>query len=199
MLRKMITLLLAVGGVQLAGADVIKSGADHFSLKQEAVSELPPEDLWKKLISPPLWWHHSYSGNVQNMSLDLQINGLWKEEWAEGSVIHGRVLYIKDEEQLRLDAPFGPLQAMAVRDVWTITVAPHADGGSIVTFEEIAIGSSDSGLDKLAPIVDQVKTEALMRLVAKDVLPIESETSEDNDGTPETEPESEPEPKDNQD
>ncbi len=193
MLRKLIAALIALGGVNLSNAEVLKSGADHFSLKQEAVSELPPEDLWKKLISPPLWWHHSYSGNVQNMSLDLKVDGLWKEEWGEGSVIHGRVLYIKDEEQLRLDAPFGPLQAMAVRDVWTITIAPHSDGGSIVTFEEIAIGSSDSGLDKLAPVVDQVKTEALMRLVAKDVMPLEPEASDNTENSPE------PATEDNQD
>ena len=170
MLKPCLILGLALLSFQSTFADVLKSGSDHFSLKQEAVSELSPEDVWKKLITPSLWWHHSYSGNVQNMTLDLKVDGIWKEEWAEGSVVHGRILYIKNDEQLRLDAPFGPLQAMAIRDIWTITIAPHAEGGSIVTFEEIAIGSSDSGLDKLAEVVDQVKTEALMRLVAKDVL-----------------------------
>ncbi len=167
-------LILTLTGAQIAGAGVIKSSPDHFTLKQEATSELSPEELWDKLLEPSLWWHHSYSGDVQNMSLDPKINGLWKEEWADGSVIHGRILYISDGKQIRFDAPFGPLQAMAITDVWTITIAPDGETGSIVTFDEVANGSSESGLDKLADVVDQVKTEAILRLVANDGILVES-------------------------
>jgi len=179
-------LVLTLAGSQIAGADVIKSAPDHFTLKQEAVSELSPEDLWDKLLEPSLWWHHSYSGDVQNMSLDPKINGLWKEEWTDGSVIHGRILYISDGKQIRFDAPFGPLQAMAVTDVWTITIAPDGETGSRVTFDEVANGSSESGLDKLAGVVDQVKTEAILRLVASDGVLTETNDAEDPSETAET-------------
>jgi len=167
MLRLMTSVLLIFGAPFLAQADVIDSSPDHFVLRQEANSEISPEDLWEKLIEPSKWWHHSYSGNAQNMTLDLKVGGLWKEEWSEGSVAHGQILYIKNGEQIRLSAPFGPLQAMAVVDIWTITITPNEDGGSTVIFDEIANGSSKSGLDKLAPVVDRVKTEGLMRLVTK--------------------------------
>jgi hypothetical protein len=68
---------------------------------------------------------------------------------------------------IRLDAPFGPLQDKAAYVIWTSVLAPH-DGGTKVTFTEIANGAQNSALDELAPAVDYVKTEAITRLVNTD-------------------------------
>ncbi len=148
-----------------ANADVIEAEADHYVLKQEATSPLSPKDIWARLIDPASWWHpdHTYSGSAENLSLSAEAGGLWREDWEGGSVVHGTVVLVNRGAQLRLDAPFGPLQAIGAKTTWTITIAPDGDG-SKVTFDEIAYAAAASKLDALAPAVDFVKTEAIKRL-----------------------------------
>jgi len=149
-----------------ANADVIAASSSHYTLRHEAVSALAPDAIWTRLVRPEAWWSaaHTYSGDATNLSLDLAPGGLWKEEWAGGSVAHATVLYVKPGEQLRLDAPFGPLQSMAVSVVWTITVLPEGTGSTVI-FNEVANGSDASNLDKIAGAVDGVKAEAMRSLV----------------------------------
>ena len=70
---------------------------------------------------------------------------------------------VRDGEVLRLDAPFGPLQGMAVATVWTVTLTPDGEG-TMVRFDVTANGTAASGLDALAPAVDSVFGEAIRRL-----------------------------------
>ncbi len=160
--------IFLVGFGEAVYADVITRSQDQYSLRQEAQSSLAPEAVWNKLIKPATWWHpdHTYSGDAANLSLDAKAGGLWREDWEGGSVLHGSVLQVSAGKQLRLDAPFGPLQDIAVKVVWTITITPSADGSRIV-FDEIANGTNASKLDALAPAVDFVKTEAIKRLAAE--------------------------------
>ena len=104
--------------------------------------------------------------DTRHLSLELRAGGLWREDWAGGSVAHGSVLLVQPPQQLRLDAPFGPLQGVAIQCVWTIRL--EEDGaGTKVTFDIIANGAAQSGLDKLAAAVDFVQSEAMANLVAK--------------------------------
>ncbi|MBU2607350.1 MAG: SRPBCC domain-containing protein [Alphaproteobacteria bacterium] len=150
-----------------AGADIVSASPDHYELKQEALSALTPGELWDRLVHPELWWHpdHTYSGASDHLSLDPKAGGLWKETWDNGSVAHGTVLTVVHGKMLRLDAPFGPLQDMAVTVIWTITLVPEGKG-TRVTFTETANGTTASALDQLAPAIDGVKTEAVERLVS---------------------------------
>ncbi len=160
----LVTICAALCGI--AQAKIISSSESHYVLQHEATSVLPPEKLWLRLIEPSEWWDpdHTYSGDSKNLILDAQAGGIWRESWDGNSVVHGTVLNVKTNELLRLDAPFGPLQALAVNTVWTITIEAHVDG-SIVTFDEVANGGAESGLSELAKAVDFVKGEALSRLV----------------------------------
>lgn len=153
-----------------ATAEIIAASPDHYTLRHEAASDLSTRAMWNRLVHPASWWHpdHTYSGKASGLSLDARAGGLWREDWTGGSVSHGQVLYVKDGEQLRLDAPFGPLQSMAVDVVWTITITEGEGGGSIVVFDEVANGSSASGLNEVASAVDFVKQEAITRLVTAD-------------------------------
>lgn len=164
-IRLLILTTMAMTASTAGRAEVVASAPDHYKLRHEAKSSLTPDALWRRLIDPSSWWSgaHSYSGDASNLSLDAVPGGLWKESWDGGAVAHGEVLFVKDGETLRLDAPFGPLQGMAVNVVWTITVKPDGDG-SVVTFDEIANGSAASALDKIAPAVDGVKLEAITNL-----------------------------------
>ncbi|MEM8563990.1 MAG: hypothetical protein AAGF57_17255, partial [Pseudomonadota bacterium] len=115
------------------GAEVVDSAPDHFTLRLVVESELPSEQIWARLIEPSTWWQseHTYSGSAGNLGLNPVAGGIWREEWEGGSVQHGRVLTVQDGELLRLSAPFGPLQGLAVQAVWTITLAPSANGTTI--------------------------------------------------------------------
>lgn len=148
-----------------AAAEITASAPDHYTLHHEAVSALSPEDMWDRLLQPDIWWHpdHSWSGDAANLSLTPEAGGLWREDWDGGSVSHGVVLGVIEGKSLTLDAPFGPLQSMAVNVVWTISIEAEA-GGSRVIFDETANGSSASGLDQIATAVDGVKAEAIRRL-----------------------------------
>lgn len=164
-MRKILALAIGLVATTQTHADVVEASGDHYVLKHEGRSTLSPADLWARLIKPETWWHpdHSYSGDAGNLSLEPVAGGLWREEWEDGSVLHGEVLNAVPGKLLRLDAPFGPLQGMGVSVVWTISI--KADGtGSLVTFDEIANGSASSKLDALAPAVDGVKGEAMRRL-----------------------------------
>ena len=162
--------ILATGLASLAGAasaEIITASPDHYTLRHEAVSPAAPQDVWDRLIQPDTWWHpdHTFSGDAQNLSLDAEAGGAWLESWDGNSVEHGRVLTLMEGKMVRLDAPFGPLQGMGVEVVWTITLEADAEtGGTRIIFDEIANGSSASGLDAIAPAVDGVKQEAITRL-----------------------------------
>ena len=168
-MTRVAALLLVAALSAPAHAEVVSASPDHYELKQEAVSALAPGEMWDRLVHPELWWHpdHTFSGSAEHLSLDPRAGGLWKETWDDGSASHGRVLAVRDGEMLRLDAPFGPLQDLAVTVIWTIMLTPHA-GGTKVTFTETANGTEASALDQLAPAVDSVKTEAIKRLVSGD-------------------------------
>lgn len=147
-------------------AEVVTSAPDHFTLALEAETELTPEEVWARLIDPADWWQgaHSYSGDAANLSLDPQPGGLWREDWDGGAVWHGTVLQAQPGKVLSLQAPFGPLQPLAVNAVWTISLNPSETGGTLIRFDHVTNGTSSSGLDQLAPAVDYVKSEALKSL-----------------------------------
>ena len=119
----------------MAEAEIVSASDTHFVLRHEASSELTPGDLWQRLTEPAAWWHpdHTYSGHASNLSLDAQAGGLWREDWDGGSVSHGRVLYVDPGRTLRLEAPFGPLQALGAYTIWTITISA-GEQGSVVVF-----------------------------------------------------------------
>lgn len=148
-----------------AAAEVVSAGPGHFELRHEAISPLPPEALWERLVEPSSWWSpdHTYSGDAGNLSLELRAGGLWSERWADGETAHGEVLFFRKGEILRLAAPFGPLQGMGAYSVWTITIRAEGEG-SLVVFEEVATGPPSADLAQVAGAVDYVKSEAIARL-----------------------------------
>ena len=148
-----------------SSAEIVSASDTHFVLRHEATSALSAGGLWQRLIQPATWWHpdHTYSGSAENLSLDVKAGGAWREVWAEGSVIHGTVLLVKNGETLRLNAPFGPLQGLGAYTIWTITISPEGEGSKVV-FDEVSNGPPSANMAETAAAVDFVKTEAIRRL-----------------------------------
>lgn len=126
-----------------------------------------PAAAWRRLTTISAWWSkdHTYSGDARNLRLDPRPGGCWCERWNKGAVEHARVLYVEPGKTLRIEGGFGPLQAMAVRGVMTFSLAP-LDGGARtrVTVTYTVNGVPESGLDRLAPAIDQVLGEQIARL-----------------------------------
>ncbi len=164
-MKKTVMVLIALCVSQVSYADIQSSSQSHYVLKHEAYSELPPEEVWKKLITPSSWWHpdHTYSGDSENISFDAQAGGLWREDWQGNSVLHGEVLLVNKNKTLRLNAPFGPLQALGVNTVWTISLTATGSGTTI-RFDEVCNGTPHSNLGDIAKAVDFVKEQTIQRL-----------------------------------
>jgi hypothetical protein len=163
------SLAIAVAICGVADADVKSSAPDAMSLQIVGEVALDRDDAWARLVSLPSWWSgsHSYSGDAERLSLDAQAGGCWCEIWSGGEVEHGRVVMVMPKQVLRIDGAFGPLQEMGVQGALTFTLSDGASPGRTkLTVDYKVSGSSLSGLDKLAPIVDQVLTEQVTRFAS---------------------------------
>jgi len=155
--------MLTMTGV--AGADVTAKAPDGMTLQIVAESALDRDAAWARLLDVASWWSdgHTYSGAASSMSLDAQAGGCWCEMWSGGEVEHGRVVTVMPKQVLRVHGAFGPLQELGVQAAMTFTLSDGAAGKMKLTLDYKVVGSSLSGLDKLAPIVDQVLGEQVKR------------------------------------
>jgi uncharacterized protein YndB with AHSA1/START domain len=131
------------------------------------MAERSSDEVYQLLVKPQRWWDgaHTYSGAATNLRMDARAGGCFCEKVGRGSVEHGRVIYADPGKLLRLDAALGPLQEMAVTGVLTFKLEPDAGGTRITMTYRVAGAMSMKG-GKLAPLVDQVMTGQLNRLVA---------------------------------
>ncbi len=128
-----------------------------------------PAQTWAALVQPGRYWNpeHSWSGNGENMTLDPRAGGCFCEALPKsgGSVEHARVIYSDPGAQLRMSGAFGPLQSEAL--VGTLTVKLSAvSGGTQIEWSYLVGGYAGFDLVQLAPVVDGVMAEQLMRLAA---------------------------------
>ncbi len=149
-----------------AGADVKAKAPDGMSIQITAEVALDRDDAWARLLDISSWWsgEHTYSGSAKSMSVDAVAGGCWCELWIGGEVEHGRVVMVMPKQSIRFDTALGPLQQMGVVGALTITLADGATASkTAITVDYQVSGSSLSGLDKLADIVNQVLTEQVKR------------------------------------
>jgi hypothetical protein len=152
-----------------ARADVVSATPSAFVLHAEQTVSAGPAQAWAKLARVGDWWNseHTYSRNSHNLSLDLRAGGCWCERWNGGAVEHARVLLVMNRDgvrTLRLDAPLGPLQEMAVNAILTFTVAPDPAGAKITMTYRVS-GDASLSLDQVGPGVNGVIMEQYGRLI----------------------------------
>ena len=155
--------------VPLAGSTWADTGnvtpSGFISIFRDEV-KTSPALLWQALVQLPRWWsaEHTYSGQASNLSLDAQAGGCWCERWGNGSSVqHGQVVLVQPERTLRVHANLGPLQELPVSGVLTFTIAMQ-ETRTILRLTYRVSGAPDAGLDKLAPLVDQVIGQQFRRL-----------------------------------
>ena len=154
-----------------AAADVVDKSASGFTLRTSVQVNAPADRVFRALVDVGAWWgsDHTYSGDARNMSIAPVPGGCFCETLPNGGgVEHGRVVNIVPGSLLRLDGALGPLQELAVTGsmTWQIAGAQGGGQGSTVTMIYVVGGYVAGGLEKLAPLVDQVLSQQVQFLKA---------------------------------
>jgi uncharacterized protein YndB with AHSA1/START domain len=149
-----------------AAADVVDSAAGGFTLKTTVQVATPPARTYQALLDIGSWWSkdHTYSGDAKNLSIAAQPGGCYCEKLPDGGAVeHGRVVNLVPGSLLRLQTALGPLQELGVTGSMTWQVAASGQG-STVTMTYVVGGYAPGGLQKLAPLVDQVLAQQVQNL-----------------------------------
>jgi uncharacterized protein YndB with AHSA1/START domain len=161
-----VVIVLAVSLGASAFAEVRETRENAFAVEIVMMVELPPAAAYRASTQVSRWWdpQHTWSGSAKNLSLEPRAGSCFCERLpAGGSVQHGRVIFAKPGELLRLDAALGPLQEMPVTGVLSFQFAPDGPGTRITMNYRVA-GGLTMDAARLAPLVDQVMGVQLGRL-----------------------------------
>ncbi len=111
------------------------------------------------------WWDpsHTYSGAATNLTLQPTPGGCFCERLPQGGVEHMVVIYAEPGKQLRMRGGLGPLQALPVTGVWTLSLAESSGRTTLESIYSVS-GYSKPPLNELAAVVDRVMTEQLAHL-----------------------------------
>jgi uncharacterized protein YndB with AHSA1/START domain len=162
--------LALLAAVCSARADIRTASSDAFVIAYSQRIDAAPATVYRALPAVDRWWtsEHTWSGNAANLSLKAEAGSCFCERWTDGSVEHGRVVMAVRDQTLRLQTALGPLQGKALNAVLTFQLLPDAKDGAaatLLTMTYVVNGASASGLDKLAPPVNEVLGEQFGRLV----------------------------------
>jgi len=159
---------------QPAMAEVAASSEAGFVSHNEVLVDAAPAAAWAAMTQPSQWWNgaHTYSGDAANMTIDVRAGGCFCEAvpgpgGALGGVVeHMRVVHVAPGSMLRLSGGLGPLQSEAVTGVLTMTIAADGEGAKI-SWDYVVGGYMRASMREMAPLVDQVVGEQLLRLAAR--------------------------------
>lgn len=166
-MSKLVLAALALAAVAVAAparAEVMSSGANGFVVRQVVSVPVASDQAWTRFVKIGSWWNgeHTYSGNPKNLTLRPQVGDCWCEKTPTGGIEHMRVVYVARNTMLRLHGGLGPLQEMGISGA--MTIAFEADGPSTKVTMTYAVGGyAPSGLGPLAPLVDGVLAEQMLR------------------------------------
>lgn len=149
-----------------ARAEVRQAAADGFFVAFSEQVAAPPAKAYAAIVAVPAWWsgEHTWSGQASNLSLKAEAGGCFCERWAGGSAEHGRVVMALPDNLLRLEAALGPLQEFALKGILSFWVRSDDDGSTRIEVEYRVNGASASGLEALAPQVDEMLGAQVARL-----------------------------------
>lgn len=150
-----------------AAADVVAVTPASFEVSQSIVIDRSPAQVWDMLRAPQKWWSkdHTYSGDSNNLYLDSQATGCFCERLpGGGSVEHGRIVHLRSQKMMRLNAALGPLQAEAVTGTLTWTLTAEGENATLIKLTYVVGGHIRGGAEALAPAVDAVMTVQMLGL-----------------------------------
>jgi hypothetical protein len=161
------TAILAAAAAGPAHAEVIEASDTGFLVKNEAVMNAAPLEVYSALIERiGSWWDpdHTFSGDSRNLSIDPKAGGCFCERLPDnGGVRHLTVVMLRPGRELRLAGALGPLQqdGLAGSMIWRLS---DARGSTRVELTYSVGGYRSGGLRDLASPVDSMVRSQLVRL-----------------------------------
>ncbi len=169
-MRAFLIITIAIGAILSAApasADVVAVTPASFEIGQSIVIDRSPAQVWDMLRAPQKWWSkdHTYSGDSNNLYLDSQATGCFCERLpGGGSVEHGRIVHLRPQKLMRLNAALGPLQAEAVTGTLTWTLTAEGENATLIKLTYVVGGHIRGGAEALAPAVDEVMAVQMLGL-----------------------------------
>lgn len=165
MLKAVVVALALSCAAPAARAEVVTSAATGFIVKQVMSVPVTPDVAYRKFLDVGRWWtpEHTFSGDAKNLSISPRMDGCFCEKLPDhGFVRHMTVTYVAPGKALRFSGGLGPLGAMAVAGAMQVNF--DADGSSTtVTMTYTVGGYAPNGMGELAPIVDGVLGQQMLR------------------------------------
>jgi uncharacterized protein YndB with AHSA1/START domain len=166
---RIVAMMLLAALAAPATASVKSSGPAGFELEHRVVVKASPSVAYAAAGRLGSWWNpsHTYSGKAENLSFEPRAGGCFCERTSDGgSIEHGRIVYARPGQALRVHGALGPLQASGVSGslTWTFQAVP---GGTEIIQSYVVGGYVPGGAGAMAGPVDQVMTEQLTRLAAQ--------------------------------
>jgi uncharacterized protein YndB with AHSA1/START domain len=149
-----------------ASAEVRSSGPNGFEVEHSISMVVPPQSTFDAFMRIAEWWSpaHTYSGKSSNLSLSLSPGGCFCEQLdGGGGIEHLRVVQVQPGEKVVLTGGLGPLLHEATAGVMSVTVERVAGGSRLVLNYRVA-GFANGGAARLAPLVDKMLGDQLVRL-----------------------------------
>jgi len=164
---RVIMAILAAAAAGPAHAEVIETSETGFLVRNDAVINAAPLDVYSALIERiGSWWDpdHTFSGDSRNLSIDPKAGGCFCERLPDdGGVRHLTVVMLRPGRELRLTGALGPLQqdGLAGSMIWRFS---DAGGRTSVELSYSVGGYRSGGLLGLASPVDSMVRGQLLRL-----------------------------------
>ena len=171
MLRSLAAIALAACSA-FALADVVDVTPSGFLMKHEVTVSVSPDKAYGAFVTDvDKWWNgqHSYSGDAKNFSIEPKALGCFCEKLSNGgSIAHMQVVYVQPNSAIRMIGGLGPLQSAGVHGSLTLRFLAPAAGatGSRIEMSYAVGGYMQGGYEKIAPVVNNVMVEQLVRLKA---------------------------------
>lgn len=177
-MRSTLLVLTAFAGAlapATAAAEVVSAAETGFVTQSSATVSATPDEVWTVLVRPSRYWNpeHTWYGRADQLFITFGPGGCFceivnarPEDTLEDQVFveHARVIFTDPGRLLRLSGAFGPMQGEALTGTLSVELAAADGGGTTVTWTYVVGGHARFSLPELAPVVDMVMTEQLMRM-----------------------------------
>ncbi|MGB0833856.1 MAG: hypothetical protein ACPG8A_03415 [Psychrobium sp.] len=144
--------------------EVISHSENSFELSSHVVISQSVKTVFQRFNQIEQWWHpdHTFSGNAQNMTLDIK-NGCFCERWDSNMVKHMDIVAVEDNKRQVWRGGLGPLQSFAVSGALTWDFKSIDNNQTNVTYTYRVFGAIPDS-KTWSSAVDGVLTQQLMRL-----------------------------------
>lgn len=149
---------LLVSLTSVGFAEVIGAGDGGFQIRVTRSIALPADEVYARFTGKVgSWWSadHTWSGDANNLSIDLESGRFLEQLPGGGYCEHLRVVHHQPGVVLRMAGGLGPLQEMGLNGVLVLRLSPDGDKTKAELSYNVS-GFSPAGLKAMAPFVDQV-------------------------------------------